>query len=527
MRFPSFPLLVNTFLIAAIIAGIAFSAYKLSMTLHNFDTVTVSIDPTIPTESKNKLDEVLLKNIASFKHIRSFDHLFQTPPSDYRLNTAWINRCEVRQSDFYKFIKWQQRHPEADIAAPDQPADWKYRSTSAQHKVSGRLQAPANGISYYDAYAYCKASGGRLPQRLEWIGIAGGKQQRLYPWGDIFTSDSWPYLDSRLNASQACGLHASTDTPTGIHNLGDVVSEWAARDNDADRPSLHGGNAYNKPFEIYSLTAFYRYAPPTYRSPYVGFRCMYDSKPNQLPWGDTPPKTYRITTENVRVGLHEEARIPSLLRHLSGKKIAVIESLFNQTQQKTDFRILRHEVTRAQYRKFLNDPLVQVGLYANEKEPKGHQHQPLDWIDTPDDRDMLPVTNISWWSAWAFANWAGGQLPSAEEWMLASSNNARNVYPWGNDPGDGHAITAESGYTEPQKSMPDNKDKTANGIYNMGGNISEWTRTIVAADDHYVALVKGGNYALPSKDAARVDFENRVPLSLRSPRIGFRIVFDM
>ena len=64
-----------------------------------------------------------------------------------------------------------------------------------------------NGVSYYDAYAYCQASGGRLPTRSEWIAIAGGSEGRLYPWGNSFNSEGWPYLDPRLNAAQRCGLH--------------------------------------------------------------------------------------------------------------------------------------------------------------------------------------------------------------------------------------------------------------------------------------------------------------------------------
>lgn len=515
--------LINFFLIVAVMTGTALGIYKLSSTLHDFDTVTIGIAPAAAADD-NKLDAVLLQNIRYFKHIRSFDHLLDKPPLDYRLRTAWVDRCEVRQSDFYKFIKWQKLHPATDIAAPGQPSNWNYKSTSAEHKVSGRLRAPANGVSYYDAYAYCKASGGRLPRQAEWMAIAGGGQQRLYPWGDTFTSEAWPYLDSRLNAAQMCGLHVATDTPDGIHNLGDAVSEWA--DGDDGRPSLHGGNAYNRPFAIYSLTAFYRYAPPQYRSPYVGFRCIYDSEPGQLPWGDKPPQAQRVATANIRIGLREGARIPTLLAHLSGEKIALIESLFKQAQKKTDFRILRHEVTRAQYREFLADPLVRLGLYANEKEPKNHRYRPDDWVDVPDDKDVLPVTGISWWSAWAFANWAGGRLPSAEEWMLAGSNGAKNVYPWGNNQGRRHAVVAESKYTGPQKQNPNRRDRTETGIYDMGGNVSEWTRSIIAADDHFVALVKGGNYALPGKDAARIDFENRVPLSLRSPHIGFRVVFD-
>lgn len=516
---------INTLLAILIIAITALSLYELRRTWHDFKIVEVHPAPLGISAKAHKLDQLLHHHIAAFSHIRSFDHLLKKKPYDYHLSTLWVDRCEVRQGDFYKFVKWQQQHPQKVKAALNQPPLWKYHSTSKSHKVSGRLRAPANGISYYDASAYCKTANGRLPTRSEWLAIAGGKEQRLYPWGDDFSNKAWPYLDSRLNGAQSCGLHKEQASPEQIHGLGDTVSEWASPDGGDKLPSLHGGNAYNKPPGIYSLTSLYRHAPPTYRSPYVGFRCVYDQQPALLPWNDKALDVQQVSPGQYTLGLPQDARIPKLLVHMSKDKIKLIKDIFEYAEKAQPFYILSHEVTRAQYREFLNDPLVKLGIYANEKEPEEHSYRPDNWSGSHEEQDALPVNNIDWWSAWAYANWVGGDLPSVAEWINAATGGGTRIYPWGNHFDANLIVAAENKLAGPQTLQTHAGDVTHNQIYQLGGNVSEWTRTLVALSDDYVAIVKGGNYSLPGEEAGKADFENYAPLSLRSPRIGFRIIF--
>ena len=512
-------------LVAGVVIALSvFSLYKLRTAFYDFDTVQIDISEDEVQRDSAQLDAILTRHLYAFGHIRSFDPIFKESEYDVQLPPLWVDRCEVRQKDFYTFEKWYALNRPTDIAHPRQPEGWSYRSASRDHKISGRLDAPANGVSYYDAYAYCRASGGRLPMRAEWIAIASGSENRLYPWGNDFNSSGWPYLDPRLNAAQSCGLHKAMDTPQGIHNLGNVASEWAQGIGADAMPSIHGGNAYNKPYQIYSLNNFYRTAKANYRSPYVSFRCVYDEQPKTIPWTEKYPQTVRLDAEQYRIGIPSDAKIPGLLGSgLSRRQLDIVEKLVDKKQRYSNFRILRHEVTRAQYRRFINDPLVRYGLYANEKEPEGHDYSPP-WLDDYQNDD-LPATDIDWWSAYAFANWAGGRLPNSSEWIAASSMGSYS-YPWGNTFKPEYVASAEQQLIRPRSALEENGDITVAGVINMGGNVSEWTQSLSTAGQGFAIIAKGGNYILPGEKTARIDFENPLPASFKAPYLGFRVVFD-
>lgn len=521
-------------------AVVATTAFSLRTMFYDFDVREIVIhDRSKPQTQGDRFDQALLGKLNAFSYVRSFDHVFGTGPVTTTLKPLRMDRCEVRQGDFYRFAQWRRKHKDARIAAPSQPRNWNYRSNNVQHAISGRLKAPANGVTYYDAYAYCKAAGGRLPFGDEWAAAAAGTSGRLYPWGDQFNEFDWPYLDPLLNAAQQCGLHDESGTPEGLHNMGGVVSEWAQNRSNPLRPTIHGGNAYNRPRQIYSLNALHRYAPAEYRSPYVGFRCVYEDRAREAParggrspgHGRTPWKT-KIDTLPLAPGDHETgvprgAKLPSLLINLPRDKLHLLERLFHSGAEQGDRKLffMRREVTRGQYASFLRDPLVKLGLYADENEPKGHDYRPADW-DEQMRRPELPAVNLDWWSAHAFAAWAGGRLPTGGEWISAASAQGRNVYPWGNRFVPGNAVSGELRLTSAQPAGSGAGDVTASGILDMGGNVSEWTQSTSVADGGYIIVVKGGNYLLPGEETSRMDFRNSVPPNHASPAIGLRVVFD-
>src|SRR3990172_1011602 len=141
------------------------------------------------------------------------------------------------------------------------------------------------------------------------------------------------------------------------------------------------------------------------------------------------------------------------------------------------FHIDRYEATNGQYKKFLDGtgnpaPILWGPRYA------GQQYPPI--------RDNDPVSDVKWYEADAYCRWLGKRLPTEEEWEKAARGTDGRKFPWGNEWKDGIANTLE--YFE-KKQKPGIKaylhtvaevgrfkeDVSPYGIYDMGGNVMEWT----------------------------------------------------
>jgi serine/threonine-protein kinase len=83
-------------------------------------------------------------------------------------------------------------------------------------------------VDWYDAKAYARSLGARLPDELEWEKAARGVDGRAYPWGDRFDPTFCKMQDSRSFAPQPepVGTFAADESPYGVRDLAGGMREW-------------------------------------------------------------------------------------------------------------------------------------------------------------------------------------------------------------------------------------------------------------------------------------------------------------
>ena len=126
------------------------------------------------------------------------------------------------------------------------------------------------------------------------------------------------------------------------------------------------------------------------------------------------------------------------------------------------FRIGKYPVTVAQYLAF-----VEEGIAPNR--------EPRDW-DEQQEHPNWPVVSVTWHQAMAFCQWAGGRLPTEEEWERAARGPNLTKYPWGNDdisPSRANYGDSKIGHPTPVGLYP--SGASAEGVCDMVGNVFEWT----------------------------------------------------
>ena len=146
--------------------------------------------------------------------------------------------------------------------------------------------------------------------------------------------------------------------------------------------------------------------------------------------------------------------------------------------------------------------------------------------------DRHPRESVNWYEAMAFANWLGGllkmkvALPTVAQWQRAAQGDDDRYFPWGDDYNEEHCNTLETGLKATTPVDRYHRGASPYGVYDMAGNIWEWTlNTAAAAEDgrDRRRAVAGGSYVSPC-DRARTSFRYYLDPRVRYSSIGIRLV---
>ena len=184
------------------------------------------------------------------------------------------------------------------------------------------------------------------------------------------------------------------------------------------------------------------------------------------------------------------------------------------------FYIDKHEVTNSEYLQFIEE--------TDHKTPRHWRGSTF-----PQDKRDNPVTYVSWFDANSYCKWIGKRLPTEEEWEKAARGSDGRIYPWGNNFSADNAVTAE--YVLKHFRNPgelslyaatvnyDRGDKSPYGVYDLTGNVMEWTDS--HHDDGLSRVVKGASWVNLIARARSSAKDGILPDHV-SHLIGFRCASD-
>lgn len=175
-------------------------------------------------------------------------------------NYRWMRKTEMRRAPRY----WWDR----DWSAPNHPIV---------------------GITWFEAVAFARWSGKRLPTEAEWEKAARGTDGRRFPWGNDFDVQRCNISQSGIGTTAACGSFSPQgDSPYGVAEMSGNIWEWTSslylpypyqRDEGredlaegAGRRVVRGGSWQSR-FEQHVRCANRHYAEVNFAFANTGFRC--------------------------------------------------------------------------------------------------------------------------------------------------------------------------------------------------------------------------------------------------------------
>ncbi|MEQ8786355.1 MAG: formylglycine-generating enzyme family protein [Pirellulaceae bacterium] len=235
-------------------------------------------------------------------------------PSDdhvMRVEAFYLDRYPVTNREYLRFVEaggyeqmslwdpdiWSGILDFVDRSGAPGPGEWENG-----RYAPGRDDHPVVGVSWYEAAAYARWVGKRLPTDAEWVkaaswpvGNGGGRpMQRKYPWGDAMDHTFANLWATQIGDTLPVSKLEEGVSVGGVYQLIGNVWEWThsnfgAWDEAAKRLEIQGamksirGGAFDTYFDSQATCQFQSGDSSIARKHNIGFRCclgLCDLAPN-------------------------------------------------------------------------------------------------------------------------------------------------------------------------------------------------------------------------------------------------------
>lgn len=173
-------------------------------------------------------EEISLLAVETGKSPDYFHH--ETPKHKVYLKSYYIDKYEVTNGQFLEFIE-AGGYEDYSYWTED-GWNWKEKKAYQEPKwwLSGQYHSgphnpgyPVIGVSWYEAYAYAKWAGKRLPTEAEWEKAARGTEGFIYPWGMEWDEEKCSSMGQDISPAGSFPEGLST---YGVMDMAGNVWEW-------------------------------------------------------------------------------------------------------------------------------------------------------------------------------------------------------------------------------------------------------------------------------------------------------------
>jgi ergothioneine biosynthesis protein EgtB len=205
--------------------------------------------PTVTVEGMAEIEGGLFWLGAEAGHSKQFAFDNEKPAHQVFLQDFAIDKALVTNGDYLEFIRdggyenfrwwfsegWEvvnRDHWRAPLYWELNEGVWMIREFSGLQPVTAKLEEPVSHVSYFEASAFAKWKGKRLPTEAEWEKAACySERTQDFPWGDerpdidkanLFENGHWSVTP--------IGSFPEGATSAGCHQMIGDVWEWTTSD---------------------------------------------------------------------------------------------------------------------------------------------------------------------------------------------------------------------------------------------------------------------------------------------------------